>query len=71
MIYADAIKQLRKELNLSQENLARELDVSFATINRWERGKVTPSKMAIKAIENYCELHCLSYILTRGDLYED
>lgn len=65
------IKRLRNELNLSQENLARELDVSFATINRWERGKVNPSKMAMKAIENYCKLHGLSDILDGGDNYEN
>ena len=31
----------------SQEQLARELDVSFATINRWENGKTEPSRLAL------------------------
>lgn len=29
------VKEIRKQLSLSQEDLARELGVSFATVNRW------------------------------------
>ena len=46
---------LRKEalvqLALSQEDLAREIGVSFATVNRWENGRFMPSKMALSRIE--------------------
>ena len=40
------VKEVRKQLTLSQEGLARELGVSFATVNRWENNHVTPSKLA-------------------------
>ena len=43
---ATVLKNLREEKNWSQEDLAHELGVSFSTINRWENGKTTPSKMA-------------------------
>ena len=34
------IKELRKLLGLSQEQLARELDVATFTIRRWEKGQM-------------------------------
>ena len=40
------LKEIRRQLDLSQEDLARELGVSFATINRWENDKAKPSKLA-------------------------
>ena len=39
MEFKDKLIAARAKLNLSQEAMARALDVSFATINRWERGK--------------------------------
>ena len=39
---ADEIREVRKKLGLSQEAFAKELRVSFATVNRWERGHASP-----------------------------
>jgi len=36
------VKELRGRLNLSQEELAAKLGVSFATVNRWENEKIIP-----------------------------
>ncbi|MGL4501002.1 MAG: helix-turn-helix domain-containing protein [Planktothrix sp.] len=47
----ELVKTLRKRMNLSQEKFAAYLGVSFQTINRWEKGRATPSQMAIKLIE--------------------
>ncbi len=47
----DLIRTLRQRMNLSQEKFAAYLGVSFQTINRWEKGRATPSQMAIKLIE--------------------
>ena len=55
MSFAEKVKYVRTELKLSQEDLARELGVSFATINRWENGNYQPSRLARKAFEEYCE----------------
>ena len=49
------LKQLRTELKLSQESLAHEIGVSFASVNRWEKGKSSPSKLARKQIQSYCD----------------
>ena len=42
------VKEVRRQLGLSQEELAHALGVSFATVNRWENGKTMPSKLARK-----------------------
>lgn len=44
------IKTLRTKLGMTQEQLARELGVSFKTVNRWENGKSNPSAMARRLI---------------------
>ncbi|MFH1137743.1 MAG: helix-turn-helix transcriptional regulator [Pseudomonadota bacterium] len=41
---------------LSQEELAHALGVSFATVNRWENGKTSPSKPAQRQFEQFCAL---------------
>ena len=54
MAFADKVKYVREKLKLSQEELAHELGVSFATINRWENGSYNPSRLARKAFDEYC-----------------
>ena len=41
--YASSIKELRKKMNLSQEEFAKVLGVSFSSINRWENGHHEPT----------------------------
>ena len=40
------IRQLRSALGLTQTRLAGYLGVSFASVNRWERGQARPSALA-------------------------
>ena len=49
------VKELRSQLNLSQEELAAKLGVSFATVNRWENEKITPRGKAKEAIMKLIE----------------
>src|SRR5690348_1976508 len=53
--FGDRVRLLRAALNLSQEQLASKLNVSFATVNRWESGKVEPQKAQLDAIEKLME----------------
>lgn len=55
MTFAQKIKLARKQVFMSQEKFAKELGVSFATINRWERGLCEPSYEGQKAFHDYCE----------------
>jgi len=45
------LKTIRKTLNLTQEQLAHRLGVSFVTVNGWENGKRNPSPLARRQIE--------------------
>lgn len=46
---------------MTQEDFAKELKVSVATINRWENGKVKPNLSAMKKIKQFCSDHDLQY----------
>ena len=43
MNWAESIKELRSKMLLTQEELAKKLDVSFASVNRWENGEHEPT----------------------------
>ena len=53
--YRALVKEVRKQLGVSQEELAREVGVSFATINRWENGQVRPSRLARNHFQAFCD----------------
>jgi len=52
--FANTVKEVRRQLALSQEGLAQELGVSFTTINRWENGKTVPFKLARTQFDTFC-----------------
>src|ERR1700693_6358945 len=47
---AATLRAVRAKLDLTQEQLAERLGVSFATVNRWEGGMNTPQRAAQTAI---------------------
>ncbi|MFO7860608.1 MAG: helix-turn-helix transcriptional regulator [Desulfosalsimonas sp.] len=53
--YPALVKEVRRQLSISQEDLARELGVSYATVNRWENGQAKPSKLARAQLDAFCE----------------
>lgn len=53
--FPETVKEVRRQLGLSQEELAHALGVSFATVNRWENGKTVPSKLAQRQFALFCE----------------
>ena len=52
---ATLVRELRSRLHLSQEQLAQQLNVSFATINRWENGRAEPQGVARSALDALLE----------------
>jgi type I restriction enzyme M protein len=50
-----ALRAIRANLDMTQEQLADRLGVSFATVNRWEGGKGRPQKAALQAIAALAE----------------
>ena len=49
------LRSIRETLDLTQEELAERLDVSFASVNRWEGGKVRPQRASREAIAMLAE----------------
>ena len=56
---AEMIKDVRSRLGFSQMELAEQLGVSFATVNRWENGRSKPAPTAMQKLTALCR---------RGDL---
>ena len=68
MVFPSVIKKVRCELNLSQQQLAQALNVSYTTINRWENGHVLPSNLAQKSFFDFCENNFIDIsLLSDGD----
>jgi len=61
MEFPEKIRYAREKLNMSQEDLARALNVSYVSINRWENAKTKPIKIAQAAFESFCDKHSISF----------
>ena len=51
----ELIKKIRTSLNMSQTELAELLNISFATVNRWENGHAVPNKLAQSTLYELCK----------------
>lgn len=61
MGFADRVKFIRKQLGISQEKLAVLLEVSFATVNRWEQGKAMPNYRTVQKLIALCKERGIQY----------
>lgn len=55
MKFSDKVKYVRMKLELSQESLAKELGISYATVSRWERENRDPQMAKLGKFYNFCE----------------
>ncbi|MFA5693565.1 MAG: helix-turn-helix transcriptional regulator [Acholeplasmataceae bacterium] len=60
MDYQRLVKELRLKLILSQQEFADLLNVSFASINRWETGKHEPTIKVKRRIVEFCKANGIS-----------
>ena len=44
-----------------KEDFAKEIGVSFATVNRWETGKAKPNLKTMKLIDDYCKRNDIDF----------
>jgi len=69
MTFAEELKRTRQRTFLSQGAFAKEVNVSFSTVNRWESGKTKPNLIAMKNIKEFCEKNKngkkIKYIINR------
>lgn len=45
------VREIRIEMNLTQEQFAAKIGVSFPTVNRWENQKAKPSPLAYQKLQ--------------------
>ena len=69
MGFCDDIREIRQKCFLSQEAFAKELGVSFATVNRWESGKTKPTYKTMKLIDDFCKSRRIDFAI-RHELEE-
>ena len=61
MSFSEELKNIRQKSFLSQEAFARELGVSFSSVNRWEGGRAKPNLVAMKNIKAFCERNSVDF----------
>ena len=61
MSFSDDIRVIRQKCFLSQEAFAKELGVSFATVNRWESSKTKPPYSTMKLIDAFCKKNGIEF----------
>ena len=61
MDFARKIKEIRLHNFLSQEEFAKVLGVSYATVYRWESGRTIPNIRAMNKIDEYCKTEHINY----------
>ena len=61
-VMAERLKALRTEKGVGQNKLAKDIEVSNASISYWENGKQEPSAQALYKLANYYEVS-VDYIL--------
>ena len=66
MDFPSIVKYVRDKLNMSQEDLARAINVSYASINRWENGKNRPNKLALSVFTVFCKQQGIDIEKLRG-----
>jgi DNA-binding transcriptional regulator YiaG len=51
------IRYMRRQLGMTQEELAQALGITVGTVSRWEKGRFRPSRLARALILEYARTH--------------
>ena len=54
MEFKEKVYRARMQLGLTQIELAQQLGIGYATINRWENGVTKPTKLKEYAFTQFC-----------------
>lgn len=49
------LKNIRMQLGITQDNIASALNMSRATVSRWEKGLATPSMKHVNELKDYLD----------------
>ena len=71
MLFADTLKKLRSEKGLSQNDIAKRMYVTHATVSRWENGSRLPDAVMISRLAGVLgvDVNILLSSLTQSDEY--
>ena len=61
MGFPEEIKRIRQRCFLTQHDFAKEVQVAFSTVNRWESGKAKSNLSAMKNIKECCLKNNIDY----------
>ena len=53
MTFGEALKKARMEVGLTQKELAKLLNVSYSSINRYENGHHVPTRIVNEAVKGF------------------
>lgn len=65
-IFCERLKELRKEENLTQKELADKLNTTNSSVCDWECGRTEPDLSTLVKIADYFDV-CADYLLGRTD----
>ena len=68
MEFNEKLQELRKNKNLTQEQLAEMLFVSRTAISKWESGRGYPSIASLKEISNFLQYPLMIYFQGKKSL---
>lgn len=67
MLFGDRIKQLREQLDISQQTLADNTGISKSSISKYESGERTPELETFEAIADYFNVD-MDYLKGKTDI---
>lgn len=70
MVFAERLKELRKEAHLTQVELAKQLGIGQSSYADWERGKKNPTQENLMKIAQFFDIS-LDYLVGNIDEKED
>lgn len=61
MKFSKMVEEVRIQLFITQEQLAKLLGVSFSTVNRWEKGYHEPNLLIRRKFDDLCKKHGIKF----------
>lgn len=66
ILFAEKLKALRREINMSQNQLADILETTQRKVSYWESGKIEPDLCSLWKIADFFDIS-IDYLLGRKD----
>lgn len=67
MTIGKEIKYIRQKSFLSQSDFAKELNVSFNTVNRWENDRTLPNNTAMRNLQGFCKANDINFTAVQNE----